>query len=379
MKQKSLIIGALLGCAVPAWAQSGVILYGVIDTNIEYVSNVSSVPPGSPGFPGKAGNKFAISSGGLAGTRWGLRGEEDIGGGNKALFVLESGYGSDDGSTQQGGRLFGRQAFVGLESKALGSVTLGRQYTSMFDALANFSPTAFATQYEPVIAMTGLNFRSDNTAKYTGVLGPITLSAHWSFGNGVFGNGEVPGQFSRDSGYGTGIYYLSDRFGLGVGYDVYHPSMTAFGDPGVGRTQKAAVAASYSFGQTVKLMGGYRWGKNNYNINSATFLRDDLYWIGVNYQATPAVTLTAAWYYDDVKRIQLSSSGAATNPANPWQVSFIADYNFSKRTDVYLTTAFAKNSGLNFDTSTIGFANGYFPGASKNNMVGVALGIRHKF
>lgn len=378
MKQKQLAVGLMLGCASPVWAQSSVILYGVIDTNIEYVSNVSPVAPGNPGSPVKAANKFAMTSGGLAGTRWGLRGEEDLGAGNKALFVLESGYGSDDGSTQQGGRLFGRQAFAGLQSR-LGALTFGRQYTSLFDALANFSPTAFAGQYEPVIAMTGLNFRSDNTVKYTGAVGNLAFNAHWSFGNGVFGGGEVPGQFQRDNGYGAGVYYLSASFGVGLGYDQTHPSMGAFGDPGVGKTQKAAVAGSYTLGPALKMMAGYRWGKNSYNANNATFLREDLYWVGVNYQATPALALTAAWYYDDVKQIQLSSAGPSANPANPWQFSFIADYSFSKRTDAYLTAAYARNAGLNFDTSTIGFANGYFPGAGKNSMVGVALGLRHRF
>ena len=69
----------------------------------------------------------------------------------------------------------------------------------------------------------------------------------------------------------------------------------------------------------------------------------------------------------------------SNNPANPWQISFVADYNFSKRTDVYLTMAYAKNSGLNFDTSAVSFANGYYLQQGANSQVGVALGIRHKF
>ncbi|PMY01052.1 porin, partial [Pseudomonas sp. GW460-13] len=88
---------------------------------------------------------FRMSSGGLSGSRWGLRGVEDLGSGLKALFVLESGFGLDDGKSQQGGRLFGRQAYVGLESDQVGRVTFGRQYTSLFDMMANFSPTGYAT------------------------------------------------------------------------------------------------------------------------------------------------------------------------------------------------------------------------------------------
>ncbi|MGE8367847.1 porin [Cupriavidus sp.] len=118
-------------------------------------------------------------------TSWGLRGTEDLGPGLKALLVLESGFGVDDGRSQQGGRLLGRQAYVGLDHAAAGKLTFGRQYTSLFDVLANFSPTEFGLQYEPMILGTGVNCRSDNVAKYTGQFGGLTAVTHWPFGNGV--------------------------------------------------------------------------------------------------------------------------------------------------------------------------------------------------
>lgn len=376
MKRKHIAPAALLACAGAACAQSNVTLYGVLDTNIEYVNKMSPTAPGTPGFPGPSASKFAMNTGGLSGSRWGLRGEEDLGGGNKALFVLESGFGVDDGKLQQGGRLFGRQAFVGLQT-AFGKFTFGRQYTSLFEALANFSPTSYSTQYEPIIFMTGLNFRSDNVAKYTGTFGPVTALAHWSFGNGVFGAGEVPGQFRRDSGYGGAVSYTGGAFAATLAYDQANPSMTPFGDPGVGTAKKAAAAVSYSIGPA-KLIGGYRWQKGTFS-NNATFIRDDMWWLGLNYQATQALALTVAYYYDKFKTQQLSETALPSAAANPWQISFIADYSLSKRTDVYLTTAYAKHAGLNFDTSSIGFANGYFPGAGQTSMIGAAVGIRHKF
>lgn len=119
-------------------------------------------------------------------------------------------------------------------------------------------------------------------------------------------------------------------------------------------------------------MGGYRWGKNE-GVGGDTVLRDDYYWIGANYDATSALGLTLAYYYDNVRSL------AGRNIKNPWQVSFIANYKLSTRTDVYLTTAYTKNAGLNFDTSAISFANGYFPGAGKDNMLGAAVGMRHRF
>ena len=109
MKKSLLALAALGAFAGTAQAQSSVTLYGVVDANIEYVSNMSSTAAGTAGFPGRGENKFGVTSGGLSGSRWGLRGVEDLGGGMKALFVLESGFGVDDGRMQQGGRLFGRQ------------------------------------------------------------------------------------------------------------------------------------------------------------------------------------------------------------------------------------------------------------------------------
>jgi len=376
MKRKHIAPAALLAFTGAACAQSSVTLYGVLDTNIEYVNKMSPTAPGTPGFPGPSASKVDLNTGGLSGSRWGLRGEEDLGSGNKARFVLESGFGVDDGKLQQGGRLFGRQAFVGLDTR-FGKFTFGRQYTSLFEALANFSPTAYSTQYEPIIFLAGLNFRSDNVAKYTGTFGPVTALAHWSFGNGVFGAGEVPGQFRRDSGYGGAVSYANGALGATVAYDQANPSMTPFGDTGYGSTKKLAAAVSYAIGPA-KLIGGYRWEKATYS-NDATFIRDDMWWAGINYQATQALQLTLAYYYDKLKVLQLSKAGAPASPANPWQVSFIADYSLSKRTDLYLTTAYAKNAGLNFDTSSIGFANGYFPGAGQTSMIGAAVGIRHKF
>ncbi|PMY01080.1 porin, partial [Pseudomonas sp. GW460-13] len=80
---------------------------------------------------------------------------------------------------------------------------------------------------------------------------------------------------------------------------------------------------------------GYRYNKAEF-ASGDTLLRDDYWWAGVNYQATPALGLSLAYYYADVKGARATATAAETNPSNMQQVSFIADYNFSKRTDMYL-------------------------------------------
>ncbi|GAB7544897.1 hypothetical protein CS8_045740 [Cupriavidus sp. 8B] len=167
MKRALFSLAAFCAGTATAQAQSSVTLYGVADANIEYVTNMSPTTPLQPGFPSQAGNRLALNSGGLSGSRWSLRGLEDLGQGLKAVYVLESGFGVDDGKLTGGGRLFGRQAYVGLQSEQIGRFTFGRQYTAIFDAFANFSPTRYGSQYEPIVAQLGLDYRSDNTAKYT--------------------------------------------------------------------------------------------------------------------------------------------------------------------------------------------------------------------
>ncbi|SCU75764.1 Outer membrane protein (Porin) [Cupriavidus necator] len=387
MKTRSTAMALMLGCPLAAAAQSSVTLYGVADVNVEYVNRVGAVPVATNGFnPGPGDKVFRMASGGLSGSRWGLRGAEDLGAGWQASFVLESGFSLDNGTLQQGGRLFGRQAFVALQRAGIGQLSLGRQYTSIFEALANFSPTAYATQYEPVVLQAGANFREDNTVKYTGKFGPLTARAHWSFGAGlalpqtvgiatpIGGNGEVPGQFRRDTAYGASLAYATGPFGATIGYDQWNPTIGTSN----GTVRKAVVAASYAFGPA-KIMGGYRWSQNK-NAADVVIQRDDYYWIGANYQVTPAVGLTLEYNYDNVR-----SLFGNTQVANPWQAAFVANYAFSRRTDVYLSTAYARNAGLMLESlatvyaNSLSLGNSYAAANGQRSMVGVALGMRHKF
>ncbi len=387
MNKTSVTIASLSLFSVMQNAHANLTLYGVVDQSIEYVNEIArGVPSVVNGvIVSQTGGKRISQpvSGGLSGSRWGLRGSEDLGNGLSALFVLESGFGLDSGALNFGGRLFGRQAYVGA-SGPVGQITLGRQYTSLFEGLANFSPTRYASLYDPAAWQLGINVRSDNTIKYTGKFGPFTAIAHYSFGAGVStvaltplvngGNGETPGASRDNTDWGASLAYFSEGFGATIGYDQWNPAATV-GQPG--RARKAAAAISYATGP-LKLMGGYRWGKSEFS-NGVTFARDNYWWAGLNYQALGALDLALGYAYADVSTFRLGPTASAINLANPWQVSFVADYNLSKRTDVYLTTAYSRNAGLNFDSSFNSFASGYFLTPGQKGMYGFATGIRHRF
>ncbi|MGF6919449.1 porin [Paraburkholderia sp. 40] len=111
-----LVASYLLSFAGLASAQSSVTLYGLISTAIAYANNQ------------KGGSSWFVANGPMQPPRFGLKGTEDLGGGLHAIFTLESGFSITNGSLSQGGRMFGRQAFVGLSSDRIGTITVGRQY-----------------------------------------------------------------------------------------------------------------------------------------------------------------------------------------------------------------------------------------------------------
>lgn len=114
----SAVLAALAAHAMGAHAQSSVTLYGVLDTSIEITN------------PG-AGYVARMDSGAYRGSRVGLRGAEDIGGGVKILFDLENGFGSADGTNAVTNTIFNRQAWIGVGT-SYGTLRIGRQYSPIY-------------------------------------------------------------------------------------------------------------------------------------------------------------------------------------------------------------------------------------------------------
>src|ERR1700754_65523 len=109
MNKKLAAATALISITSSVHAQSSVTLYGIVDAGLIYSNNVAK---------GSAhGALFQATSGEINGSRFGLRGAEDLGGGLKAIFVLENGFNVENGKLGQDNKLFGRQAFVGLSSE----------------------------------------------------------------------------------------------------------------------------------------------------------------------------------------------------------------------------------------------------------------------
>lgn len=193
---KTMLTLALSALAGTAAAQSSVTIYGIVDMAVVRES----------GGVGAAASSTKLTSGVESGSRLGFKGTEDLGDGLSAIFLLENGFQADTGAMGQGGLLFGRQAYVGLQSKTAGTLTLGRQYTPQYLAVAAADPFGSGTAGDTknLMASTGNSAsRMDNAVKYTS---PVVEGFNAEV---VYGVGEVAGDSTAQRQFGGAIGYAN--------------------------------------------------------------------------------------------------------------------------------------------------------------------------
>jgi predicted porin len=384
MKRTLLVMAASFAFSAAAHAQSSVTLYGLIDVGIVYTNNA-------------AGQKqWLMSSGNIQGSRWGLRGTEDLGGGLKALFVLENGFSVANGRLGQGGDEFGRQAYVGLSSANIGTVTFGRQY----DSIADFSGVfEVADQWSPFYGahpgdldnMNNTN-RVNNTIKFRS----LTYSG-FSFG-GMYSLGGVAGQFNRNQIWSAGAGYTQGPLSLGIAYvNVKDPNYAYFGNNATSSTTASNMTASRVYSGYASAKTQEIWSAGAaYSVGAATLgatysntqFKDigtlaglpatgaggdaKFHNVEVNfkYQFTPALLAGAAYDY---------TKGYGVNGAKYHQGVIGLDYFLSKRTDVYADVIYQHASGTD-STGAAAVANiNFLTASSTSNQTLAIVGMRHKF
>jgi predicted porin len=383
--KKSLIAAALLAAfAGAAHAQSSVTLYGLIDVGINYANNIGGH------------SQYSMDAGNLAGDRWGMKGTEDLGGGLKALFVLENGFSLANGRLGQGGDEFGRHAYVGLSSSKFGTVTVGRQYdaitdlTYMFVAAQTWS--GYASAHPGDLDNTDGSNHINNAIKFTSVTyGGFTFEGTYSLGG-------IAGSFNRNQIWTVAANYVRGPLTLGAAFaEAQDPNFSYFGN-------NAASSATGSNMTGSRVYSGYASAKKQriftagaaYVIGPATVAVDysntqfedigalpglpatgaggdarfhDIE-VNVLYKVTPTLFVGAGYNY---------LKGYGVNRATYHQGVLGADYILSKRTDLYANAVFQHASGTD---STGGKAVANFNGwaaSSTQNQTKIALGIRHRF
>ncbi|WP_300651580.1 porin [Hydrogenophaga sp.] len=319
-------------------AQSSVTMYGVVDVAVERVKGATSLT--------------RVTSGQQQGSRWGLRGSEDLGGGLKALFVLETGFNADTGTLGQGGRMFGRQSFVGLGG-GWGAVRLGRQYTPMDDIVSIIGTKTYdVLSVVPIIGNGDYN-RVDNALTY---VSPTVANTVFQLQYSL-GEERVSTNTSADFAKQASAHALYAHGPLTAGISLMRV------------TDADGVLAGRQGRDAVLLVGAYDFGgftlSGYYDAEDKAAKKLKVYGVAAAFKFGQTTVSVGAAQAKDVN----GSAAAASDDARLYTLQ--ASHNLSKRTAIY-----GHLTAVDNDTaSALGF-NSPVAGSNSN---GIQVGLRHRF
>jgi predicted porin len=420
MKKMRLISAAALGCiSSMAMAQttpgnSNVTLYGLVDIGMLHMTG------------GKGGATNQIASGIMEGSRFGLRGSEDLGGGYRAIFTLEARFETDTGALSNrppslnqlpdrlstaaslglpaalqpavtaiaaqvgstvgvnlGNSLFDRQAFVGLVTP-FGAFTLGRQYTPAYLASAAFDvmKTESSLALGQLVAIpASFDIRVSNAIQYGLQKDGVTATA-------MYAAGEVAGKATASRLLGVMAMYKGEGYSFGAGYNTRNNEL------GAKSLTSAILGATVDVGPGT-LSGEFVTIKDNnptgFSTVGATLIAGGI--------SAPAAGLVQNAFINgfkqDARLFQIGYrivSGPHTvsvayndmndrRPFNADRYSYGAAYSYalSKRTDVNVVATHLENKNTSQDAlGGNGFVGGVTASAGTNSN-SLAFSIRHRF
>lgn len=381
---RSIAVAAALCCAGVASAQSSVTVYGIVDAAVTVINNQAG------------GTKTQLEAGQLATSRWGFKGTEDLGGGLKANFVLESTLANDTGA---GGSSFGggfvqsgttasffdREATVGL-SGGFGSVNLGRQNMLGVNSIGLADPIGLAhAGTNPNVVYSALNsgslfggygtngggteLRQNNSIKY------VTPVMSGFIGAAMYGFGEKAGDSSASSYAALSGVFTDGKSGIALAYakltDATDSSnMTLIGGGAKyvmnAFTFKATYAQSETNGASTIITLAPPPNLFQTDIANRKIAVTGL---GIDYALSAATTLTAAYY-------NTKQSGAALGDGKADQYIAMGKYALSKRTIAYasLTYVEAGSAALADRLMSSGLV-----ASGQTDATRVAFGVLHSF
>jgi len=327
--KKSLIALAVLGAAAgAAQAQSAVNLYGIVDL---WVGQVSLKDGAGNKINGPKLNTLSMESGGVNGSRWGLKGEEDLGGGLKAVFKLEQGFPADDGTAAVGdtaaATAFNRQAYVGVAG-GFGTVTIGNVWSAM-DDVVGASNSGFDSALSASALVLAVNHGNGNVGGYNGL--PRNAFKYVSPSFGGFSGGftysldETTAAKANQTDFS--LSYAAGPIAANFAYEIQGDQGTA---PGAD-IKLTALNGSYDLG-VAKLLASYGQAKDG-SAKSTDFQ------FGADVPLSSALTLSAGYAQ--------SKDNAAAGNQKRTGFGVAAAYGLSKRTTAYggFRTAKAKTGG----------------------------------
>ena len=366
---KGLVGASLLVAAGSAAAQSSVTFYGVVDTFIQYLGNGGA-------------HSWSERSGGENGSRFGIRGSEDLGDGLKAIFTLENGFNANNGSFfVDSTAMFYRQAWMGLSDEKYGSLTFGRQYQPTFwpdyytdpfrgdELLSPLAAIAVAVDKHTLATQSSAG-RSSNAIVYQSpVVGGLKLYTMYGFA----ATETLPVPESVGNIFDVALTYSGYGLFAGLAYQNQHSGTETV--PGLPATlnllgtERFTAALAYRVG-IVNFQMNYTYNRSKDPTPgslAAVLGADHSYGLaeaGATIQATPFDTIEIAAVDRDVR-------GADDNAPG---IELGIDHSISKRTTIYARAGYMKNNG----SSTMSWP-GITVSALETSQTLVAIGMNHSF
>ncbi|HEY3599789.1 MAG TPA: porin [Paraburkholderia sp.] len=361
------MLPAALACS-PSQAQSSVTLYGIVDESVRYMTHVNRAGDSSIG----------LGNGGMSESRWGLKGIEDLGGGWTTFFKLENRFYINSGQSDPT-LPFINEAQIGVQSNAYGRLIFGRQPNVLIEGMTiggygsnPWIPYNFS--FQPEVTMSG-GIWTSNQVQYQVRFRDLTFAAAYAFGG-------VAGHTSYGSQLGAAFAYSPKGGPLNVGgaYEESHDSVNG------------SVAKAWTFG------GSYVWDETRFAIGYIVNRSDAGFSNFANGPFTAPVL--AALKYTDFSQRRMILGGmtqalgnawhvavnvwrtlqdgkTSAQDGSAWQYQFVADYNLSKRTDVYLEADYSLYRGDLIGAQLQGVNSVGL--AQKSTQLGLMAGLRHQF
>jgi len=335
--KKSLIALAVLAASGAAMAQSSVTLYGVADVGFAHENNGST-------------SVSRMDSGNLNGSRWGLKGSEDLGGGLKAIFTLEAGFSLDTGAQADATSFFNRQSFVGVSS-GFGTVKLGRQMNPVYATASTWDSFGDALAGDSSHLFSYNGSRTNNMVSYNYAAGGFYGELQYGLGE-VAGNNSITGENSAGRTAAMFVGYKTGPF------DVVLTHQNIHNNPYTTATKMTLLGGNYDFGM-VKLFAAYAQEKT---LGIGAKDQKDAH-LGLTAPVGTAGTVELSYLRKDDTRANFDAH----------QVAIGYVHNLSKRTALYTSYAQLTNE------SQVQYTAGKdLPNLGANSKV-FDIGVRHSF
>jgi predicted porin len=343
--KKILFTASATLLASPAFAQSSVTLYGMVDDAFVYANNQ------------KGSSNFYLRQGNLYASKWGLHGVEDIGGGTTVIFDLQNGFDLNTGALSSSTQIFNRQAYLGLQNPRYGTFTMGRQYTPYYlfvGPLASSNLLTGATGAHPG-DIDGL----DTTIRINNSLTYNTPNWQGLQASGMYAFGGIAGSTGKGQTISAALRYATGPVSLAAGYlkmDNAQQTATGFDPASTGSfittaintgyvsakaLQYIAAAGNYTIGN---LMLGLTYSNVQYTADAHSLFRDaaifNTYAALATYRFTPAFDVAGGFSYT-----MASEANGITSAARYQQYSLKEAYHLSKRTTLYALQAYQRANG----------------------------------